>query len=474
MTEPNKSMSFIRLTLSLVIALTMLCTVLTEVKAQPFMNIRDMQIANAHRCYLLLQKGDFANAHNLFDQQMKSEFPADSLKKFWEVFGKKAGRIVRQFDQKIDVDPDDSTLVTIVKSIRCSTGNWDLRFTYHNSPEIDGFYIAPFKPRYEKRAYTVPDYVHPDSVKERDIIIGKGTEWETKGTFTLPLALGKYPVIIIIHGSGPLDQDGTYVANKPYADLAWGLASRGIGVLRFPKRTREYYREIREKKVDITPDFESIQDAIAAFQAIKKHREADSNAIFFLGHGTGGTFLPKLIDSLPAIRGLVLLGAPSRPLEDVLLEQLEYVLSLDTINTREDSKRKLDKLRRQYQNVKDKNLTKDTPPERLLLDTPASYWLALRGYNPAKTLAKSGKPALILRGNRDFQSTDKDFDLWQKTLVTKKNSHLYQFIKYPDLNYLFMDGVGQSTPAEYAIYDHVSVNVIEDIEFWVKELLGKK
>lgn len=124
-------------------------------------------------------------------------------------------------------------------------------------------------------------------------MIGKGTDWEINGTLTLPLATGKYPFVIIIHGSGPLDEDGTYVANKPYADLAWGLASRGIGVLRFEKRTRAYYSTIRSKKIQVTPDFESTEDAIEAFKALKLFKETDTNAIFLLGHGTGGMFIPR-------------------------------------------------------------------------------------------------------------------------------------------------------------------------------------
>ncbi|MFM7339211.1 MAG: hypothetical protein ACKO2H_03795, partial [Bacteroidota bacterium] len=109
------------------------------------------------------------------------------------------------------------------------------------------------------------------------------------------------------------------------------------------------------------------------------------------------------------------MGAPSRPLPDVLIEQLEYVLSLDTIISKPDLQKKIAVLRKQYQMVLSPKLTKETPAKNLLLETPASYWLALRGYDPVMTLKKSGKPILILHGERDFQSNMKDFALWKKS-----------------------------------------------------------
>lgn len=83
-------------------------------------------------------------------------------------------------------------------------------------------------------------------------------------------------------------------------------------------------------------------------------------------------------------------------------------------------------MRKQYQSVNAKNLTKDTPAKQLLLETPASYWLALRGYDPVQTIKKSLKPVLILQGERDFQANMKDFGLWKKALTGKGG---YQIVR---------------------------------------------
>lgn len=443
------------------------------IDAQPYQDLLDWQKAQSHKCLDAVLKKDFIKAYSLFTPEMKKEFSVDTFAIFWNLFEKKAGKPYKIFDTRIDLDPEDSNLRTVIHALRCSNGNWEIRMSFKGSHLIDGFYVDEFKPRYDKRAYTVADYVQSDSIKIRDIIIGKGTDWETNGILTLPLKQGKYPIVIIIHGSGPLDEDGTYVANKPYADLAWGLASKGIGVLRFTKRTRKYYSAIKDKGLEVTPDLESTEDAIAAYQAIASYREADTSNIFFLGHGTGGMIVPRALQQTKNVKGIILMGAPARPLPDVLIEQLEYVLSLDTLIDKNDARKKIETLRKQYQSVNASTLSKNTPAKNLLLETPASYWLSLRGYDQVQTLKKSQKPVLILQGERDFQATMKDFSIWKKALTGKSGIVHSQAKSYPLLNYLFLEGVGKSHPAEYTIFDHIPEEVMSDISRWINELTKK-
>lgn len=439
--------------------------------SQPYQDLLDWQIAQSKRCMDAVLKKEFSKAHEMFTPEMKREFSVDTFAIFWNLFEKKAGKSYKVFNTRIDIDPEDSNLRTVIHALRCSNGNWEIRMSFKGSFLIDGFYVDKFTPKYDKRSYTVADYVNADSIKVRDLVIGKGTPWETNGILTLPLKPGKYPIVIIIHGSGPLDEDGTYVANKPYADLAWGLASKGIGVLRFPKRTRKYYSAIKDKGLEINPDLESTEDAIAAFEAVKMFRETDSSNIFLLGHGTGGMIIPRSLNAIPGVKGIILMGTPARPLPDVLIEQLEYVLTLDTLISNSDSEKKLEALRKQYALVISPKLSKDTPSKNLLLETPASYWLALRGYNQVQTLKKAKKPVLILHGERDFQSTMKDFAIWEKAFIGTKGVQHSRAKKYPMLNYLFMEGVGKSHPSEYVIFDHIPEEVMTDISDWIQSIV---
>jgi hypothetical protein len=61
---------------------------------------------------------------------------------------------------------------------------------------------------------------------------GTVREWQLAGILTMPTGAGPFPGVVLVHGSGPNDADETIGANKPFKDLAWGLASRGVAVLR--------------------------------------------------------------------------------------------------------------------------------------------------------------------------------------------------------------------------------------------------
>lgn len=77
-------------------------------------------------------------------------------------------------------------------------------------------------------------------VDEREITVG-AEGFKLPGTLTLPKSSAtenrKFPLVILVHGSGPQDRDETIGPNKPFRDLAWGLAERGVAVIRYEKRT---------------------------------------------------------------------------------------------------------------------------------------------------------------------------------------------------------------------------------------------
>src|SRR5437868_1155092 len=77
--------------------------------------------------------------------------------------------------------------------------------------------------------------VNRDTFDEREVTVGKG-EWELPGTLGLPKGSGPFPAVVLVQGSGPQDRDETMGVNKPFQDIAWGLASNGIAVLRYDKR----------------------------------------------------------------------------------------------------------------------------------------------------------------------------------------------------------------------------------------------
>jgi fermentation-respiration switch protein FrsA (DUF1100 family) len=151
-------------------------------------------------------------------------------------------------------------------------------------------------------------------------------------------------------------------------------------------------------------------------------------------------------------------------MEDVVLEQVRYILSLNDKPSQEAQKQ-LTLIEQQVANVKSDKLAADTPLSELPLGIPAKYWLDLRGYDPVAAAKALPQPMLILQGERDYQVTMVDFANWKKALQSRKD---VAFISYPALNHLFVEGKGKSTPAEYSAPGNVAKVVIEDIAKWIK------
>ena len=80
---------------------------------------------------------------------------------------------------------------------------------------------------------------------------------------------------------------------------------------------------------------------------------------------------------------------------------------------------------------------------------------------------KIKQPILIQQGERDYQVTMTDFNLWKQALNSNSKN---KFISYPTLNHLFMAGTGKSKPDEYEKPNNVDEQVIKDICKWIKEL----
>lgn len=312
-----------------------------------------------------------------------------------------------------------------------------------------------------------PDTTDKTKFNEKEVTVGTG-EWKLPGTLTMPDGAGPFPVVILVHGSGPQDRDETIGANKPFRDLAWGLASQGIAVLRYEKRTKEYQTKMAAMQNSITVKEETLDDVNAAVNYVKSAEKINPGKIFILGHSLGGMLMPRIAKANPDAAGYIIMAGLTRPMEDTMLDQLTYIASLPGESGKKAATM-LAQVKEQVQNVKSKDLSLNTPSSTLPFGSPASYWLDLRGYNPAEMAKSIEKPMLILQGQRDYQVTVEDFDNWKTALSAKSN---IEYKLYPKLYHLFIEaegkGEGKSTPEEYTHPGHVAEYVITDIATWVK------
>jgi uncharacterized protein len=267
---------------------------------------------------------------------------------------------------------------------------------------------------------------------------------------------------VLVHGSGPQDRDETIGRLKPFRDLAWGLATKGIAVLRYEKRTKEHGLKTLEVK-NFTVKEETTDDALAAAEMLRSTAKIDPKRVFVAGHSLGAMMAPKMALADKALAGIVLLASPSRPLEVLMLEQTERALD-DKTSKPEAEVKMLATLRAIATKVTDGKLTADTSPAELM-GMSAGYWHSITGYRPPADALKLTLPILVLQGEADVQVTMADFDGWKKAMAGRQNVTLRS---YPSLSHFFTRSDGKGDPKEVAKPANVSEDVINDITAWIK------
>jgi fermentation-respiration switch protein FrsA (DUF1100 family) len=243
-----------------------------------------------------------------------------------------------------------------------------------------------------------------------------------------------------------------------FKDLAWGLASRGIAVLRYSKRTFVYGAASAVDIVKLTVQEEVIDDVNSAVALAARQPEIDPKRVLIAGHSLGAYLAPRIALGRTEIQGLILLAAPARPFEDLYLDQIAYVTHGDPA--------KVEAAKASVREIKRPDLKPGDEVPLGAAKTNGAYWLSLRGYDPIATAGLLRLPMLVLQGERDYQVQMGEFAAWQKAFSGEARVTLRSF---PKLNHLFIPGSGStlSAPAEYTVQGHVSEDVIEAISSWI-------
>lgn len=287
-----------------------------------------------------------------------------------------------------------------------------------------------------------------------------------RGALTLPAGAGPFPAVVLVAGSGPHDMDETVEGNKPFKDLAEGLAKVGIASLRYDKRTFDYPGKVGANP-GFTVDDEVTDDALAALRLLAQQTAVDPQRVFVLGHSLGAEMAPRIAKRDPQLAGAILLAAPARPFLALVAAQLRELGPAQGMSRAA--------LAHAEQAIADErqllaNANPASPPKGSFAPIPGGpplsqvYLLSLHAVDQVATAKALTLPLLILQGGNDFQvSPTRDFDAWKRALAGKPNVTFHLF---PGLSHLFMPGPTK-TPADYAKPAHVAPQVIALIARWI-------
>lgn len=418
----------------------------------------DANLARAERAYDFFAAGQGDSLYTMFNKDLKANL---SPALFNNLFSQTESQ-VGKFQSRGEWQTTDAQGVKLYYS-DLKFQNFGLRFllAFDADGSMNTIRLMPVPAAAPAAAASKPAAYDKEKMLERDITVGTDG-YKLPGTLTMPVGRQKAPVVILVHGSGPQDRDETIGPNKPFRDLAWGLAELGIATIRYDKRTKVYGSDFVPAGREMNYDTETVDDAVAIAAWAKTQPEFYADSVYVLGHSQGGLLAPRIAERADGLAGIILVAGLARTIDEAIVEQMTYISSLKESSAA--AQQQIAEIKRQADNIKKLGTPAYDETIPLFMNIPRPYWEFSNAYKPVEVAKKLTLPMLILQGERDYQVTMEDFGMWRTGLSGKKN---VSFKSYPKLNHILQEGVGKATPDEYKKAIPVAGYVIDDIASFI-------
>ena len=230
-----------------------------------------------------------------------------------------------------------------------------------------------------------------------------GTLSQPSGKATMD-AKGRYPAIVLIGGSGPMDRDETVAGISIFAQIANALADAGYYVLRYDKRGVGQSGGRSENAT--LQDY--ADDVNATVKFLRDRKDIDPKQIVLAGHSEGAWSGLIAASRDEDVAALVTMAGPSATGGELVLEQQQYLLAKTTLSPAEQQTR-VDLQKRIQAAVLGTGKWDDIPaPLRTQAETP--WFRSFLAFSPSQVMSKVKQPILIIQGDLDRQVVAKHAD----------------------------------------------------------------
>ncbi len=308
------------------------------------------------------------------------------------------------------------------------------------------------------------------------------------GTLTLPEGKGKFPVVVLITGSGPQNRDEEIMGHKPFWVIADYLTRNGIAVLRYDDRGigQSTGNFDEANSADFSNDVE------AAVEYLKTRKDIHRSQIGLIGHSEGGMIAPMVSIRNKDVAFMVLLAGTGVKGSEILLSQQRTIFKASGLKDDEIKKRTsttaalFDIISTSESNHLDRDLS-DYIEKLVALQGGEAQDMSTREYiemqlqeistpwmcyfikhDPAEVLSKVKIPVLALNGGKDIQvQADLNLPAIQKALASAGNKKV-AIKEYPNLNHLFQESKTGFPDEYFKIEQTFSPEVLKDMTTWIK------
>lgn len=310
------------------------------------------------------------------------------------------------------------------------------------------------------------------------------------GTLTLPSKEGKFPVVVLISGSGAQNRDSELLGHKSFLVIADYLTKKGIGVLRFDDRGVGESKG--DRNIATTKDFAT--DVASAVEYLKTRKEINTRKIGLIGHSEGGMIAPMVAANSKDISYIVLLAGTGIPGDELLMQQTYLVgkaagMSEEDLKVAGDANAKIYSIMKKEKNVEEAKkqlaaiikasfdeLPADQKPSNEEVDAVIAQQLAVIAspwfqyfisYDPSLILKDVKCPVLVLNGEKDVQVPSKVNTQAIKSALEKGGNKKVTVVEFPNTNHLFQECITCSVDEYEKLEQTFSPIALKQIADWI-------
>jgi pimeloyl-ACP methyl ester carboxylesterase len=268
--------------------------------------------------------------------------------------------------------------------------------------------------------------------------------------------------VVLVGGSGPTDRDETVYGIPIFGQLAALLADAGYIVLRYDKRGvgQSGGRPEAATLTDYTEDLRAV------LKTLSERKDVDNKKIAVVGHSEGGAISMLAAAKDNRIAALALVASLGITGAELNLAQVNHALERSTRSDAE--KQSTVNLQKQIQAAVLTGKGWETIPPGLRKQADVPWFQSFLAFDPAKPMAGTRQPILIVQGLLDTQVAPSNADRLEQLAQGRKKGAKVEVAKIPGVNHLLVPATTGEVD-EYASLSEETVSpaVAEAIVGWL-------
>jgi pimeloyl-ACP methyl ester carboxylesterase len=279
-------------------------------------------------------------------------------------------------------------------------------------------------------------------------------------------AATRWPAVILVPGSTPVDRDETIAGVSIFAQLANAIADAGFLVVRFDKRGIGQSGG-RDEAATIA---DYADDVRAVVKYVEKRKDVDPRRIALVGHSEGGLVAMLAAAAEKKVVAIALVATPGTSGADLVIEQQRHLL--ETMNLPDQEKQRRIDLQKRIHAAVISGSGWETVPPAYKKQADTAWFRSFLTFDPASVMRKVSQPTLILQPDRDRQVTARHGELLAGMARARKNDPGSELSVVQGINHLLVPA-GTGEIDEYPSLQDRTVSPVatSTLVAWLKDKL---